>query len=148
MTTRIAGAVVGAAAMVVAGALTGSWWWVVALGGAASAVGAVFDRQVVFAQVVTVLALGVGLSVEDVAWFVPLLVGATIASAELGAAADRTTIIRPAVAPANPVLSSTLLAVVVSAGVLAVGVLPLPAAAGSVVVAAGAAVVATRVIAR
>lgn len=148
MTARVVGAVVGATAMVIAGVLSGSWWWVIALCGAASAVGAVFDRQVVYAQVVTVLALGVGLSVEGAGWFVPLLVGATIGATELGAAVDRTTIVRPDVRSARDVVSAALLAVVVSAGVLAVGALPSTAAAGSVVVAAVAAVAATRVIAR
>ena len=145
---RVLGAVVGAATMAVAGVLAGAWWWVAALAGALSAVGAVVDRQLVFAQMLAVLALRVGLAVETSVWFVPLLVGGTIASVELGASADRTTIIRSRVPGPVSAATTAAIAVAVSGTVLLIGELPIVAASGSVVVAAAAAALATRVIAR
>lgn len=145
---RVAGALLGSVTMLGAGALAGSWWWLPALGGAVSAVGAVVDRQLAYAQVLAVLALGVGLAVEGALWSVPLLVGGVVASIELGAAADTVTIVRPRVPRPVASAGAALLAVVVSAIVLVLGELPVVAAAGSVVVAAAAAVVATRVLAR
>lgn len=145
---RALGAAVGSAAMVLAGVLTGSWWWVVAILGVMSAVGAVVDGQLAYAQVLAVLALGVALSVEGAVWAVPLLVGGALASIELGAAADRVTIVRTRVPSLRSSSSAVLVAIAVSAIVLLAGELPVVAAAGSAVVAAAAAVVATRVLAR
>lgn len=144
---RSIGVTVGVVAMVMAGALTGSWWWAAAVLGAASAMGAAFDRQLVFSQALAMLAVGVGLSAEASAWFVPVLVVGSIASVELGAVADRTTIIRPNVPELATVGTAALTAGALSAVVLALGEVHVAVAAGSVAAACGA-VVATRVIAR
>ena len=144
---RVAGVAVGAVTMVAVGAATGSWWWIAASVGAASAVGAVVDRQLELARALSTLALVVGLGVADRAWLVPVLVAGSIGAVELLAAADRITIVRPSIDVSR--LPVTVLgAAGVSAAVLAVAQLPAVLASAATIVAAAGAVVATRVIAR
>lgn len=146
--TRWFGAGVGVLTMVVAGLLTGQWWWVAAAVGVLAATGSIADRQLAHAHALATLALAVGLAVESHGWFLPLLVAGTIASIELGAAADRTTIIRPRVLDLRDVAATSAASAALAAAVFAVGFVPAVAAAGGVLVAAAAGVLATRVIAR
>ncbi len=134
--------------MLVAGALADGWWWAVALIGAAATVGSIADRHLAHAHVLATLVLAVGLSVGSSVWFVPVLVAGTIGSIEFGAAADRTTVIRPVVPDVRRAALTVPAAALVAAAVLVVAEIPVAAFSGAVVVAAVAGVVATRVIAR
>ncbi|WP_436793331.1 hypothetical protein [Actinospongicola halichondriae] len=145
---RIVAASVGVSSSLVAGVLAGGWWWVVAVVGAVAAAGSVADRHLGHAQVLSCLVVSVGLAAEGRAWFVPLLVAGVIGSIELAAAADRTTIIRRHVPGVRPAILAACGSALVAGAVLLVGHVPLAVVSGSVVVAAAAGVVATRVIAR
>ncbi len=145
---RMLGAAIGAATMVVAGLLAGRWWWIAAAIGVLAALGSITDRQLAHAHALATLALAVGLAAESHGWFLPLLVAGTIASIELAAAADRTTIIRSRVPGLRDAVVASVGSAALASIVLAVGQLPAVAAAGAVLVAAAAGVVATRVIAR
>lgn len=139
---------VGVATMLGAGALAGGLWWVVAVVGAVGAAGAVRDRQFAYLQALALLGAVVGLAAVGHHWFVPLLVAGTFASIELGAAADRTTVIRRSVPDLSTVGTRVAGAALLGAAVLLLSQLPVPAMTAAVLLAAGAAVVATRVIAR
>ena len=145
---RSAGVVLGVLTMVAAGALAGEWWWLASLVGAVAAVGSIADQHLANAHVLVTLVLAVGLAVESTVWFVPLLVAGTIGTIELCAAADRTTVIRRAVPDVGRAALTVPAAALLSAAVLAVAEVPVAAFSGAVIVAAGAGVVATRVIAR
>lgn len=144
---RIAGAAVGALSTIVAGALAGGWWWAAGAAGAVAAIGGAVDRQLGLAQVLVTLLLAVGLAAADVEWFVPLLAAGTIGGLELGALADRRTVVRPRV-DADGVLGSVALTVGVATTVLLASALPDLPTTAAVLGAAAAAVVAVRVIAR
>lgn len=145
---RVIAAACGVAATVSSGALSGGWWWAAAAMGAAGAVGAAVDRQFGFVQVLAALAGVLGLAATGHVWFVPVLIAGVIGSFELAAAADRTTVVRPAVPDLERVVPTMAAAAALSGMVLGLGALPDAAATAAVLVAAAAAVVAIRVIAR
>ncbi len=145
---RVVASTLGLGAMLVAALLSGGWWWLAAGVGAVAAVGAAADRHLGHPQVLACLATSVGLAVEGHEWFVPLLVAGTIGSIELAAAADRTSIVRPQVPGLRSAVVAGVGSAILAAMVLLAGHLPLAVVSGSVVVAAAAGVVATRVIAR
>lgn len=145
---RGSGVVIGVVSMGAAGLVAGGWWWAAAMLGAAAAVGSVADRHLPQAHVLATLVLAVGLAVESAAWFVPVLVAGTIGAIELGAAADRTTRIRPVVPDLRRSILTIPASAVVAGAVLVAAEVPGAAFSGAVVVAAGAGIVAIRVIAR
>ena len=145
---RVTGALVGVTTTVAAGSVAGGWWWVVALAGAAASAGSIADRHLAHAHVLATLVLAVGLSIGAFVWFVPVLVAGAIGSIELGASADRTTVVRPVPPQLRRAVLTAPAAAVVSAAVLVAAELPFAAFSGAAVAAALAGVVATRVIAR
>lgn len=145
-TVRLFGASVGALTMLSAGPVMGGWWWSASLTGALAAVGSVADRHLAHAHVLATLVVGVGLAVES--RMVPFVVAGTIGSIELGAAADRTSVVRPSASGLGSVAAATIGSAGLSGLILAMAALPRVALSGAVVVAAAAGVLATRVIAR
>lgn len=144
--SRVLAGVIGVVAMLAGGALAGGWWWLPALAGAGAAGCAIVDRQFLHPQVLATLALAVGLGATTNLWFVPLLVAGTIGSAELAAAAERTTSVRRQVPGLPAVVTATVGSAILAGVVLVLG--EIEPAAGVLVVAALGATVATRVIAR
>ena len=117
--SRVLAGVIGVVAMLAGGALAGGWWWLPALAGAGAAGCAIVDRQFLHPQVLATLALAVGLGATTNLWFVPLLVAGTIGSAELAAAAERTTSVRRQV-PGLPAVVTATVGSAILAGVVLV----------------------------
>lgn len=145
---RLAGAAVGMATAAGGGVAAGGWWWIAAAAGIVAAVGGIFDRQLAFALVLSALALVGGVVDAGNGWVVALIAAGTIASIELSAAADRTTVVRTRVTDLGRVARTVPAAAVLSSAVLVVGNVSGNGPALAPVGAALAAVVAIRVIAR
>ena len=145
---RLLAAASGTATALGGGALAGGWWWAVAGVAAVAAIGAATDRQLGFGQVLASLVLVGGVVVAGHDWYVAVLAAGTVASFELLAAADRVTLVRPAVPDLGWVARVVPSAAVLAAAVLVVGGVSGTLPAAGVAGAALAAVVGLRVVAR
>ena len=145
---RLLGAAVGVTAALVGGMAAGGWWWVAAGIGASASVGGILDRHLAFAQVLASLILAAAVVDAGQGWLVAAIAAGTVASIELAAAADRTSVVRPAVPNLDRVARSAAAAAALAAAVLVVGAVSTGLPAAAPVGAALAAVFAIRVIAR
>ena len=145
---HVAGTVLGAGTAVAAGAVAGGAWWAVGVAGAAACMGSIFDRHLDHVQVLVALALVAGLVGAGQVWFVVVLAVGTLASIEVRAAADRTTVTRPEVADLGRIVPASVGVATLTAVLLVVGVASNDMPALATVGAALAAVFAIRVIAR
>ena len=145
---RSLAATVGAVTALGGGALAGGWWWAVAGIAAVASVGAVTDRQLGFGQVLASLVLVAGVVAAGHDWYVAVLAAGTIGSFELLAAADRVTLVRPEVPDLAWVARMVPSAALLAGALLVVGAVSRDLPATGVVVAALAATLGLRVVAR
>jgi hypothetical protein len=145
---RCAAAVLAAAAALGAGVLAGGGWWLAAVLGAVAGIGAAADRHLAHPHVLATLVLVAGVVATGHEWYVVVLAAGTIGASELHAAADRTTLVRPRVPDLGRTVVASVTAGAVAALVLLIGTMPSGGPAAGAVVAALAAVVGLRVIAR
>lgn len=136
-------------AMAAGGLAAGSWWWMAAMAGAVGVVGSLSDRQLGHAVVIASLVLTGGVVAADRSWALPVVAAGVFASFEFLAVADRVTTVRPSVVGTTPAVGR---GVVIAAGT-SILVLVAGAATSGVPVlvtalAAAAATVALRVVAR
>ena len=142
------GASVGALSAAGAGVLAGGPWWIAAGVAAIASIGSVVDRQLGFAQVMASLVLVGGLVAAGHGWYVAVLAAGTLGSSELLAAADRMSVVRSEVPDLGRVARTVPAAAVLSAGVLVVGAGVADVPAVGAAVAAVAATMGLRVLAR
>lgn len=145
---RTAGALVAVAAFAACGVASGGWWLAAAGLGIVATVGAVVDDVSGYVQVLAALALTAGVVSTGSVHLVPVLVAAVVVSIEFGAVADQTSIVRPRVRGLPRVLGVGAFSAALSAAVLVVGDLTTEGGTAVVLVAAIAALVAIRVLAR
>lgn len=147
-TVRCTAAALAAAAPLGAGVLAGGWWWAAAAVGAVAGIGATADRHLGHPQVLAALVLVAGVVATGHEWYVTVLAAGTIGATELHAAADRITLVRSRVPDLGRAAAATASAALVVAVILVVGTMSSGVPAAGAVVAALAAVVGLRVIAR
>lgn len=150
-TARIASVLAGVATFAVAGAVIGAWWWAAAVVGALAVIGSwvdVRERGMGYLVVIAALAISVGAIAASAEWLVVVMAVGAIASIELAAAADRTTVIQPTVVVTGHLARTLTGVAILSAAIVVVGELSTDGPSWSAVAAAGAAGLSLRLLAR
>lgn len=145
---RLTSVVAGVGAFGLAGGLLGGVWWVAAGAGATTVVASQFDHRMSYPLVLAALAATVGAAGSDHEWLVVAVVAGVIASIEFAAGADRVTVVRPTVPMAGRVAGSVMAAATLATVIVLLGDLTWSRGDWAAIVAALAAVVSVRLLAR